>query len=185
MGKALKLILNEMIRYLQTAFLLILLILTTGQQTYSQEMQPISAEDSPPIQPIKKEKKSTQLFNKNFKSWQVKYNFSGGFAGLNRDLLLRSDGQIIVSDQRKKVRKEIKASPEQLAKTRKLLENLQPLKSPTKPTQTCADCFQSQMMITLDKRTYAVDSNSLSAEDISYQNLNSFLSNLLNQALAS
>jgi hypothetical protein len=184
MGTALKLILNGMIQYLTNAFLLILLILTTGKKTYSQEMQPISAEDIPHTQPIKKEKKSTQLFNKNFKSWQVKYNLSGGFAGLNRELLLRSDGQIIVSEQRKKIHKEIKASPEQLVKTRKLLEALQPLKSPAKPAQNCADCFYSQMMITLDERTHAVDSNSLSEDDISYQNLNSFLSNLLNQALA-
>ena len=184
-GKELKLILNEMTQYLTTAFLLILLILTTGKQTYSQEMQPVSAEDISPIQPIKKEKKSTQPFNKNFKSWQVKYNLSGGFAGLNRELLLSSDGQIIVLDQRKKIHKAIKASPEQLTKARKLLENLQPLQPPVKPAQNCADCFYSQMVITLDKRTYTVDSNSLREEDTSYQNLNNFLSDILNRALTS
>jgi hypothetical protein len=89
MGKARKLILNNMIQYLQTAFLLILLTLTTGKKTYSQEMQPISAADIPQIQPSKKEKKSTQLFNKDGNPdiiWRNKVN------GINVIWFMNGDG---------------------------------------------------------------------------------------------
>jgi hypothetical protein len=174
-----------MIPHLQTVVLLTLLTLSPVPKTYSQEMHPTSAEDGLPIQTVKTQKKSTQPVAKNFKSWQVKYNLSGGIAGLNQELLLLSDGQLLVTDQRRNIRKEKKAYSAQLAEARKLLESLQPIKSQTKPTQNCADCFHSEMTITLDKKTYAVDSGSLSEEDISYQNLNSFLSNLLKQTLAS
>jgi hypothetical protein len=174
-----------MLLHLQTVVLLTLITLSPGTKTHPMEMQPVSAENNLPMQTVKTEKKSAQSVPRNFKSWQVKYNLSGGIAGLNRELLLRSDGQILAIDQKRNTRKEKKARPEQLAEARKLLESLQPLKSSTKPDQNCADCFHSEMAITLGKKTYAIDSSSLGEEDTSYQNLNSFLSNLLNQTLTS
>jgi cell division protein FtsL len=134
------------------------------------------------------QKDSAEPSRQSLGPWQVKYNLSGGIAGIIRELTLNSDGQLIAVDSRNNIRKEISASPDQLGEVKKLLENLQTAsENVPKPTQNCFDCLNSKITITLDKKTYTTDlqDSGFGGGETKYQKLDGFLSKMLNQALAS
>jgi hypothetical protein len=134
------------------------------------------------------EKNSAEPSRKSLGPWQVKYNLSGGFAGIIKELTLNSDGQLIAVDSRNNIRKELSASPDQLGEIKKLLENLQTaVENVPKPTRNCFDCLNSKITITLDKKTYSAElqNSGFGGGETNYQKLDSFLSKILDQALAS
>ncbi len=139
-------------------------------------------------QQITAEKNSAEPSRESLGPWQVKYNLSGGIAGIIRELTLNSDGQLIAVDSRNNIRKELSASPEQLGEIKKLLENLQTAaENVPKPTQNCFDCLNSKITITLGKKTYSAElqNSGFGGGETNYRKLDSFLSKILNQALAS
>lgn len=119
--------------------------------------------------------------------WQVKYNLSGGIAGISRALMFNSDGQLIAVDTRNNIRKELTASPEQSGEMRKLLDNLPTVaENVPKPARNCFDCLNSKITIDIDKKTYSIvlQNSGFGGEETPYQKLDSFLAKTLNQALS-
>lgn len=119
--------------------------------------------------------------------WQVKYNLSGGIAGISRALMFNSDGQLIAVDTRNNIRKELTASPEQSGEMRKLLDNLPTVaENVPKPARNCFDCLNSKITIDIDdKKTYStvLQNSGFGGEETPYQKLDSFLAKTLNQVL--
>jgi hypothetical protein len=182
-----KLSLALLVSYRQfcTTCLPVALILTAGNMAYAQGKL-YYPRDAYLAQRTTAEKSSAVPSSKSSGPWQVKYNLSGGIAGISRALMFNSDGQLIAVDTRNNIRKDLTASPEQSGEMRKLLDNLPTAaENVPKPARNCFDCLNSKITIDIDKKTYStvLQNSGFGGEETPYQKLDSFLAKTLNQAL--
>ena len=81
-------------------------------------------------------------------NWLVELHVSGGFAGLDRMLQLRSTGELTASDRNRRVSVDGQASPEDLDRVAALLENTQA--AAVVGDGRCRDCIEYEIRIERD-----------------------------------
>lgn len=130
--------------------------------------------------------KTAQPSLENAHQWRVELNVSGGFAGIERQLLINSTGAVIVSD-RKLGRHEGNLSVEQLNELSNLLKALQSAPSQPKVSarpSRCADCVQSRISADIDGKQYNAMFHSGETAPQPYTDLLAYLTAILQRMLS-
>jgi hypothetical protein len=92
--------------------------------------------------------------------WRVKFALSGGFVGLRKTVELSNAGRMILSDEKKKRRVTVQLSGEDVNKITGLMVEARQLQ-PVDELPYCADCYQYQLYIHIDKRDFFFQANDL------------------------
>lgn len=115
-------------------------------------------------------------------SWQVEFHVSGGFAGLDRKLQLRSTGQLTVSDRNRRVSVDGQASPEDLDRVAALLEDA--LTASVVRDTRCRDCMEYEIRIERDGESRVTRLNDSNRGSSGLEELVRILERLIQDALA-
>lgn len=111
---------------------------------------------------------------------------AGGFAGIQRQLRLSSNGKLIAADLKQKRSIEQHVSSWQLTDITSMLKKMDFSRIPegrSKFSNNCADCFQHALTVVIDGQEHRRHFNDVSLRDSEYAPLIGLLSSLLNQAL--
>ena len=117
-------------------------------------------------------------------SWQLSFTQSGGFAGVQLQLDVSSDGRLTAEDLRsgKTVTKQLDAAT--LNKLSGLAASLA-LSAPQTPRSACADCFLYDLQVTSGGRTVKLHADDTTLAASGAQSLISLLQQLRDDALKS
>lgn len=126
-----------------------------------------------------------EVSNREIWGGEVKFEASGGFAGIRQSLDIRHDGTFVARDE--KLKKEVRG----LLDTTTLNELVTAFRSSdtkekiNKPgsIKRCADCLQYSIRASVDNRDYQVNINSVSAGTSEYDQVVRFLSKTLRESL--
>lgn len=134
----------------------------------------------PPLSPTLAEAQAQQT---TASEWHLTFHFSGGFAGFDRELEIRSSGEVNARDRRRKLDIAGKASPEDLAE---LTARVTALKSgTTSRVPACADCLNYQIRVDVGGQKLNLDLNDLSVAGSDAEPLVKSLVRLLDRTLTS
>ena len=98
--------------------------------------------------------------------WNIQFNRSGGFAGLDESLTLDSGGSLDVQRKRPPVNEKSSISKEQVAAIAVLLAQACPFEIEM-GKDNCADCFVYDLNIQMDGQTYSVQASDVTlTEDL-------------------
>lgn len=128
---------------------------------------------------------STERDNETSRTWMIEYSISGGFAGINRQLALSSNGLMTVTDEKIKKHIEHKVSQEQLKEISNILEQLDFSAHDKSPSilSKCADCFRYSLSIKKDDKKGGIVLDDLSLQGSKYIQLIRLLSSLMDESL--
>lgn len=91
-------------------------------------------------------------------NWTIEYNRSGGIAGFDQSLILQNDGSLIVQSERPPVDEQMTVPEDHVEPITDLLVQACPFEVGT-PKGVCADCFNYELNIQMNGRTYSVQAN--------------------------
>jgi hypothetical protein len=98
--------------------------------------------------------------------WNVQFNRSGGFAGVDESLTLDSGGRIEVQSERPPVDEKSTISQDQVATISEFLAQACPFEIDA-GKDNCADCFVYELNIQMDGQTYSVQASDVTlTEDL-------------------
>ena len=120
------------------------------------------------------------------RSWEIDYEVSGGFAGIQRKMNLSSDGKLIATDLKHKRTVEQQISEEQLTRITNMLTTIncqQVSDVRSKLSDRCADCFLHSLTLTIDDQQHTTSHNDISLRHSPYTSFIGLLSSLLDAAL--
>jgi len=89
-------------------------------------------------------------------TWNIQFNRSGGFAGLDESLTLDSGGSLEVQSERPPMDLERTVSQDQVDEITDLLVKACPFVNESTKGTECADCFVYDLNIQMDGQTYSV-----------------------------
>lgn len=117
---------------------------------------------------------------------EVKFEASGGFAGIRRSLIIRDDGTFVARDDR--LKKEVRGTLDSttLNKLVTAFRSSDIKEEISKPSsiKRCADCLQYSIRATVGNRQHHVSINSLDAGTSEYDEVVRFLSQVLRESLS-
>lgn len=101
---------------------------------------------------------------------EVKFEASGGFAGIRQSLIIRNDGTFVARDDRLKKEVRGRLDTETLDKLVSAFRSSDEKAEISKPSsmKRCADCFQYSIRATVDNRQHKANVNSVSVGASSY-----------------
>ena len=94
-------------------------------------------------------------------TWELTFEWTGGFAGLAQRLMVDSQGQATFQDLRSGRSTEGQLSPEEMTELRRLLEGSDFFSQNVSQSQPCFDCFNYGITLTQDSQSRLVRANSL------------------------
>lgn len=134
--------------------------------------------------PTATQQSETQEINHD---WHASLNLSGGFAGINRQISVNSNGSLLASDERQQRKVAYTLTSEQLARLDVLLTALESAPAPpgTKAFPgRCADCITSRLSATVNGKRYTATAKSGEKTAQPYADLITQLAKLLHEALS-
>lgn len=130
------------------------------------------------------------MSSESLKSWRIDYRVTGGFAGMQRQLIIASDSQLVAIDQKRNQYITRKALPDQVSQIRMLLKIVQHSNPPQVSSRlktSIADTLQYELTLKLNdspQRSIHLDDSTLQL-NLEYTKLIQKLSEILNSILAS
>ena len=126
---------------------------------------------------------STRAISQSSQNWHIDLALSGGFAGYQRTLDLASSGELTVTNHRISKQITARAPQKDLEEITALVDKAQSYQ-PTKPMQTCSDCFLYTLDIRRDGQTLSVRVDDSVLVESGFEPLMSILTRLMDQALS-
>jgi hypothetical protein len=100
-------------------------------------------------------------------NWTIDYSRSGGFAGFNESLTLRSDGNLSIQSENPPANAQRLISPDQISAIANLLAQACPFEMKANDAG-CADCFLYKLNVQMDGQSYVLLATDVTLTDEVY-----------------
>lgn len=129
---------------------------------------------------------AVEVPNRGLWKGEVRFQASGGFAGIRRSLVILNDGSFVARDE--KFKKETRGTFDsktlnELITVFKLIDIKEETNKPSS-LKRCADCLQYSLWANVDNRRHQVTLNSVSTDTSEYGQVVGFLSQILGESLS-
>jgi hypothetical protein len=114
--------------------------------------------------------------------WELTFQLTGGFAGIDRQLKLASTGELNVTDRRRGTQVSTEASASELARISSMVADLKSVDAVRE--STCRDCVQYDLRIRLNGRSIFLSINDVSLGGTQVEPLVKMLNGTLNRELS-
>lgn len=128
---------------------------------------------------------AVEVPNRELWKGEVRFEASGGFAGIRRSLVILNDGTFVARDE--KLKKETRGAFDsktlnELITAFRLIDK-EEINKPSS-LKRCADCLQYSLKAIVDSRNHQVTLNSLNTDTSEYGQVVRFLSHILGESLS-
>lgn len=88
--------------------------------------------------------------------WTIQYHRSGGIAGFDQALTMKSDGSLTIESEHPPVDKQMTVPADHMESITDMVVQACPFEV-SQPRGVCADCFNYELIIQMDSQTYTVE----------------------------
>ncbi len=120
-------------------------------------------------------------------SWEVRFELSGGIAGMMKQMAIFPDGRVVAENLRRRVSAEKRLSTDQLRELHRLIEQAEVAPGMvTGSLSRCADCMQYRLTVTgSEGRPHVSESGAIERQQSRNPDLIKFLIGILNETIQS